>query len=138
MVVDTPDKFQTIGIVEAADIVSARQKGRDLAMELGFSFTEATLVATAISELARNMVLYAGGGEIRLGSAANGTERGIAVVAHDNGPGIPDVRRALLGGYSTSGGLGLGLSGVRRLMDEMDVLSDAGTGTTVTARKWLR
>lgn len=128
---------ESIAIRKPADIVSARQKGRDLARELGFTLTEATLVATAISELARNMLLYAKGGEIRLQVAQNSTQKGITVIAKDSGPGIPDLRRALAGGFSTSGGLGLGLSGVRRLMSTMDVATEAGKGTTVTATMWL-
>lgn len=118
------------------DIVTARQRGRALATELGYSSTEATLIATAISELARNIVLYAKRGEIVLVAAINGTRRGIVVVARDEGPGIADVSRAVTGGYSTSGGLGLGLAGVRRLMDEFDVVSQLGKGTTVTVKRW--
>src|SRR5213594_3182348 len=94
------------------------------------------LIATAISELSRNIVLYAKRGEIVVAAVENGSRRGVVVVARDDGPGISDVRRATAGGYSTSGGLGLGLAGVRRLMDEFDIVSDAGIGTTVTAKKW--
>lgn len=121
-----------------ADIVTARQEGRALALLMGFSSTEATLVAAAISELARNIILYAKQGEIVVGVIEDGARRGIGVVAHDEGPGIPDVRRAMIGGYSTSGGLGLGLPGVRRLMDEFEITSDAGKGTTVQVKKWRR
>lgn len=128
---------ESIDIRKPADIVAARQKGRDLALELGFTLTEATLVATAISELARNMLLYAKGGEIRLQVAQNSTQKGVTVVAKDSGPGIQDLRRALAGGFSTSGGLGLGLSGVRRLMNTMDVTTEPGKGTTVIATMWL-
>jgi len=103
---------------------------------VGFSATDATLIATAISELARNIVLYATRGEIALTAVENGGRPGVIVVARDKGPGIPDLRRATAGGYSTSGGLGLGLAGVRRLMDEFEIVSEVGTGTTVTARKW--
>ena len=119
-----------------SDIVTARQQGRALASLVGFSATDATLVATAISELARNIVLYATRGEIALTAVENGGRPGVIVVARDKGPGIPDLRRATAGGYSTSGGLGLGLAGVRRLMDEFEIVSEVGTGTTVTARKW--
>lgn len=118
------------------DIVAARQRGRALAAELGYSSTEATLIATAISELARNIVLYAKRGEIVLAATINGARRGIVVVARDEGPGIADVSRAVTGGYSTSGGLGLGLAGVRRLMDEFDIASQLGKGTTVTVKRW--
>ena len=125
-----------IPVATASDIVAARQEGRDLALRLGFSPTESTLVATAISELGRNIVLYAKSGAIRLEPTHDGDRMGIAIVARDKGPGIRDVQRALLGGYSTSEGLGLGLSGVRRIMDELAVDSGAGKGTTVIARKW--
>ena len=120
------------------DIVTARQKGRELAAQCGLSATDLAVVATAISELARNIVRYAVRGEIVLRRVENGTKRGIEVVATDDGPGISDVPLALQDGYSTSGGLGLGLPGVRRLMDEFDIVSKFGKGTTVTVRKWRR
>lgn len=129
---------KTVPIHTDSDIVTARQQGRALASLLGFSPTEATLIATAISELARNIVLYANQGEIVLGLVDDGSKRGMVVVARDEGPGIPDVRRATMGGYSTSGGLGLGLPGVRRLMDEFEIVSEIGKGTTVTVKKWKR
>jgi serine/threonine-protein kinase RsbT len=119
------------------DIVVARQKGRELASSLGFSACDATLVATAISELARNIVLYAKFGEIHLLGANQKHRRGIVVVAHDEGPGITNVHQAVESGFSTSGGLGLGLPGVRRLMDEFEIVSQPGQGTKVTAKKWL-
>ena len=120
------------------DIVAARQKGRQLAVSIGFSASEATLVATAISELARNIILYARRGEICLQLVEQSERRGIVVTAHDEGPGIQDIRRALQDGYSTSRSLGLGLPGVRRLMDEFDITSEVGKGTTVTVKKWKR
>jgi serine/threonine-protein kinase RsbT len=120
------------------DIVAARQKGRMLAATLEFSSSELTLIATAISELARNIVQYAKQGEIILRLVERGGQRGIMVRAKDQGPGIPDIRRALQGGFSTSRSLGLGLAGVRRLMDEFEIESRIGFGTTVTARKWKR
>ena len=118
------------------DIVTARQKGRELARDLGFTSTDLALIATAISELARNIILYANSGEILLSVVENGTRRGLKVVARDDGPGIPDIERALEEGFSTSRSLGLGLSGVRRLMDEFDIVSEVGNGTTVTVKKW--
>ena len=128
-----------VSVCSDADIVTARQKGRALASELGFSTIDLAIVATAISELARNMVLYAGPGEIVLSVAVNDRgRRGIVVVARDDGPGIQDVNRAMQSGYSTSGGLGLGLPGVRRLMDEFQIVSQAGKGTIVTAKKWIQ
>lgn len=120
------------------DIVTARQKGRELAAQCGLSATDLAVVATAISELARNIVRYAVRGEIILRRVDNGSKRGVEVVATDDGPGISDVPLALQDGYSTSGGLGLGLPGVRRLMDEFDIVSKFGKGTTVTVRKWRR
>ena len=120
------------------DIVAARQKGRMLAATIGFSSSELTLIATAISELARNIVQYAKQGEIILRLVERGGQRGIMVRAKDQGPGIPDIRRVLQGGFSTSRSLGLGLAGVRRLMDEFEIESRIGFGTTVTARKWKR
>ncbi len=126
-----------VPIASGGDIVTARQKGRALAAELGFPVTDMVMVATCISELARNMVLYAQRGEIVLGVAIDDLgKRGIVVVARDEGPGIEDVSRALEPGYSTSGGLGLGLTGVKRLMDDLQVLSVVGKGTVVTAKKW--
>ncbi len=118
------------------DIVTARQKGRELARDLGFTSTDLALIATAISELARNIILYANSGEIVLSVVENGSRRGLKVVARDDGPGIPDIERALEEGFSTSRSLGLGLSGVRRLMDEFDIVSEVGNGTTVTVKKW--
>jgi serine/threonine-protein kinase RsbT len=125
-----------VPISSDADIVTARQQGRALGAELGFSSTDLTLVATAISELARNIVLYAGRGEVTLKLVEKGARRGIVLAARDQGPGITDIARVLRGGYSTSGGLGLGLSGVRRVMDEFEIVSEVGRGTTVTAKKW--
>ena len=118
------------------DIVLARQKGRGLASELGFSSGDATLIATAISELARNIVSYARTGEIKLKGIHGSSRIGILVIAADDGPGIMDIRQALRDGYSTSGSLGLGLPGVRRLMDEFEITSQPGKGTMVTVKKW--
>ncbi len=107
-----------------------------MAAELGFSTGDATLIAAAISELARNIVSYARKGQITL-KTVNGLKRqGFAVIASDDGPGIPDVQQALRDGFSTSGSLGLGLPGVRRLMDEFEITSQPGRGTTVTVKKW--
>ena|SRR5712664_300494 len=129
-----------VSIDSGADIVSARQKGRELAGQCGFPSTELAVVATAISELARNIVRYAVRGEITLRLIDNGTggKKGIEVVAADDGPGIPDLTLAMQDGYSTSGSLGLGLPGVRRLMDDFEITSEFGKGTMVTVRKWKR
>jgi len=118
------------------DIVVARQKGRSLAMALGFSSGDATLLATAISELARNIVSYAKTGEIVVKVIHGSSNSGIQVVARDNGPGIPDVQQALRDGFSTSGSLGLGLPGVMRLVDEFHIASVESQGTTVSIKKW--
>jgi serine/threonine-protein kinase RsbT len=125
-----------VAINSDQDIVSARQKGRVMANELGFSSGDATLIATAISELARNIISYAGRGQISL-KMVNGLNRqGISVIATDDGPGIPDIHQALRDGFSTSGSLGLGLPGVRRLMDEFEITSQPGRGTIVAVKKW--
>ena len=118
-----------------ADIVAARQGARELAARLGFSRTDLTLIATAVSEVSRNIVRFAGAGEVVV-ELLEEPRRGVQVVARDTGPGIPDVGRALTDGYSTYHGLGLGLPGARRLMDEFAVVSEAGRGTTVTMTKW--
>jgi serine/threonine-protein kinase RsbT len=125
-----------VAINSDQDIVLARQKGRALAVELAFSSGDATLIATAISELARNIVSYARRGKIILRRIQGSTRVGIQIVAADEGPGIPDVRQALRDGFSTSGSLGLGLPGVRRLMDAFSIVSQPGQGTTVTVKKW--
>jgi len=131
---DSPE--QGMPLITEADIVAARQRGRALALGIGFSPGDATLIATAISELARNIVTYAKRGEIRLIPIELNGKRGLTVVAKDEGAGIPDIRQALQDGYSTAGRLGLGLPGVKRLMDEMEIVSEVGVGTTVTAKKW--
>jgi serine/threonine-protein kinase RsbT len=120
------------------DIVTARQKGRELASHLGFSSSQLALIATAISELARNIVTYAKQGEVVLKLIERGEKRGIHIIAWDKGPGIRNIAQAMQDGYSTSGGLGMGLPGVRRLMDEFEIVSKNGEGTTVTIKKWLR
>jgi serine/threonine-protein kinase RsbT len=120
------------------DIVTARQEGRTLAATTGFSATDVTLIATAISELARNIVSYAGQGEIVLRVVADGNSKGVMIVSRDSGPGIRSVEDAMRDGYSTSGGLGLGLPGVRRLVDEFIIESVPGRGTTIRVTKWLR
>ena len=121
-----------------ADIVTPRLQARALGAQLGFSPSEQTAVATAVSEVARNILLYAQQGEILLRIIQEGSRRGIAFVARDKGPGIPNIALALQDGYSTGKGLGLGLPGVRRLMDEFSITSEVGRGTTVSATKWAR
>ena len=130
------DDEHRVAIVSDADIVVARQHGRALAQQLGFSSTDATLIATAISEVARNIVAYAGHGDIEISAQRQARRRGVRVVARDSGPGIAQVEQAMQDGFSTSGSLGLGLPGARRLMDEFDIASEVGRGTTITMIKW--
>ncbi|CAA9289738.1 MAG: Anti-sigma B factor RsbT [uncultured Corynebacteriales bacterium] len=130
---------QRVRVTRDADVVAARQKGREVAAGVGFSRTDTTLVATVISELARNIVQFAERGEILVCPVEEPGRRGVMIVARDVGPGIRDLAGALTDGYSTyRGGLGLGLPGTRRLMDEFDIVSEVGKGTTVTTTKWLR
>lgn len=131
-------KETRVPIASDVDVVHARQQGRELAAEAGFSSGDQTVIAAAISEVARNILLYAKRGEVSFNVVNNGDRRSLVVVAQDQGPGIPDIDRAMQDGFSTSGGLGLGLPGARRLMDEFDVKSAVGKGTTVTMRKWKR
>ena len=132
------DVDEDLHIRSDADIVTARRRGRLLAERSGFSTTDQVLFTTAISELARNILLYARGGRIVLRQVVNHEVRGVTVIASDEGPGIADVDRAMEPGYSTSSSLGLGLPGVKRLMDEMSIETKVGVGTTVTATKWKR
>jgi serine/threonine-protein kinase RsbT len=127
-----------IQIEREIDIIAARQAGRQLAGQLGFSATDQTLIATAISEVARNILIYAEKGEISLGPVSDGARTGIQVVAADEGPGIENVELALRDGYSTKNSLGLGLPGARRLMDDFALASEIGRGTRVTMKKWRR
>jgi serine/threonine-protein kinase RsbT len=120
------------------DIVAARRKARELATQVGFSGSDLTIIATAISEVARNIVVYASRGEIVLSAVQRGVRRGILVVAVDQGPGIPDIPRAMRDGFSTGKSLGLGLPGAKRLMDEFEIASEVGKGTMITMRKWTR
>jgi anti-sigma regulatory factor (Ser/Thr protein kinase) len=125
-----------VAIGRDEDLVPARAQARALAERLGFTRTDATLIATAISEIARNIVVHVGHGEMVLRSVHEDRRHGLVVIARDAGPGIPDVQAALQDGSAGSTGLGLGLPGARRLMDEFDVVSEPGRGTTVTMTKW--
>jgi serine/threonine-protein kinase RsbT len=128
---------RNVPIRSETDIVLARQEGRALAAQLGFCSSDLTLVATAISEIARNIVDYAVSGDIEVRLVRTGLRSGIIVVARDAGPGIPDVALAMQDGYSTGQSMGLGLPGARRLMDEFEIISEVGKGTTVTMKKWV-
>ncbi|MBM7644677.1 serine/threonine-protein kinase RsbT [Scopulibacillus daqui] len=120
------------------NIVQARQLGRDLSKQLGFQTVDQARITTAISELARNIYLYANDGFIKVEPINDMGKLGLKVVSSDKGPGIKDVRKAMEDGYTTSGGLGAGLPGVKRLMDEFKIHSQEGVGTEIVAIKWLR
>jgi serine/threonine-protein kinase RsbT len=135
-----PDRVEErIAIESDSDVVTARQRARALAAELELTSTDQTLLATAISEVARNITTYATRGEVRLSIVRdNGGREGIRVVARDEGPGIDNIELALQDGYTSGGGLGLGLPGARRLVDEFEIESAPSEGTTVTLVKWSR
>src|SRR4051812_9279094 len=120
------------------DIVTARQQGRELAMELGFAGSEITLIAAAISEIARNILDHAKRGEVIFSVVQKAGQRCLQIVAQDQGPGIADIHRAMQYGYSTRGGLGVGLPGAKWLMDEFEIESNVGKGTKITMRKWIK
>lgn len=124
-----------VRIQSSADIVTARQQGRTIAAEIGFSNSNLTIIATAISEIARNIVEYAKEGEAVISLINDGPRQGIQIVLSDEGPGIPDTSTVMRDGFSTGRGLGIGLPGARRLMDEFEIVSEVGRGTTVTDRK---
>ncbi|MDP9861337.1 MULTISPECIES: anti-sigma regulatory factor [Streptosporangium] len=121
-----------------SDVVLVRQHVRTAAVNVGLSLVDQTKVVTAASELARNALVYAGGGQVRIEIVHNGIRRGLRLAFSDDGPGIPDIEQALTDGWTTGGGLGLGLSGSRRLVDEFDLRSAPGEGTLVTVTKWAR
>jgi serine/threonine-protein kinase RsbT len=126
-----------IPVATDADVVTARQATRQFALEMGFSSSEVVAIATAVSEIGRNIVTYAERGEILLTNARQGLRRGITIVGRDRGRGIPDIQLAMQDGYSTTKSLGLGLPGAKRLMDAFDIVSEVGKGTTVTMTKWV-
>lgn len=121
-----------------SDVVLVRQNVRTAALDVGLSLVDQTKVVTAASELARNALVYAGGGQVRIEIVHSGVRRGLRLTFSDEGPGIPDIQQALVDGWTTGGGLGLGLSGSRRLVDEFDVKSAPGEGTLITVTKWAR
>jgi serine/threonine-protein kinase RsbT len=128
----------SVPIEREGDIVTARQRGRELAATTGFSSTDQTMIALAISEIARNIVSYAQRGKVTLSRLDEGGRRGVLVVAQDDGPGISDIELAMRDGYSTAKSLGVGLPGAKRVMDEFELVSALGKGTTITMKKWLR
>ncbi|MGQ9626175.1 MAG: anti-sigma regulatory factor [Anaerolineae bacterium] len=129
---------RSIPVRNDLDIVTARVEGRNLAKELGFGTIDQARIATAISEIARNVVLYAPEGIVTVAVIDTGRKRGLEVICEDNGPGMEDLELAMQDGYSTSRGLGKGLPGAKRLVDEFEIESKPGKGTRVVMRKWLR
>ena len=126
-----------VAIGSEGDIVEARQKGRELSKQIGFGLTDQARIATGISELARNILLYAGSGQVIINIVEIEGRRGIEIMAQDQGPGIMSLEQALMDGFSTSRGLGVGLPGTKRLMDELYIESTFNQGTVVIARKWI-
>jgi serine/threonine-protein kinase RsbT len=129
-------KHETLPARSENDVVLVRQAVRKWAGELGFSLVDLTKIVTAASELARNTLIHGGGGTVRLESLAEGTRKGLRLTFEDQGQGIPDIDLALRDGYTTGGGLGLGLSGSKRLMSDFQIVSRVGEGTRVTVTKW--
>jgi serine/threonine-protein kinase RsbT len=125
-----------VAVRSDADTVVARQAGRDAALALGFSRTDATFIATAISEIARNITVHAGEGEVVICEVQAEGRKGLRVVARDSGPGIRDVDAVMRQDYASEAGLGMGIWGAMRLMDDVNVASEPGHGTTVTMTKW--
>ncbi|RJP73311.1 MAG: anti-sigma regulatory factor [Candidatus Abyssobacteria bacterium SURF_17] len=131
-----PKVRDTFTVRSDHDVVTVRQKARQLATELGFSLVNQTKLVTAVSELARNMVVWGGGGTVRMEIVKNGALQGVRLTFEDHGRGIPDIEQAMKDGYSGGSGLGLGLGGAKRLVDEFDIVSRVGKGTRVTITRW--
>ncbi|MGZ8829338.1 MAG: anti-sigma regulatory factor [Thermoanaerobaculia bacterium] len=127
-----------VKIDSPADVVAARQQARALATQAGFSICDSSLITTAISEMTRNILEYASHGEVTISPLKNGTKRGVKIVASDHGPGIADISKVMQDGYSSNNGLGIGLPGTKRLMDEFEIRSKIGKGTVVTMKKWTQ
>ena len=130
------EKREAVPIVADDDIVRVRQRVRDWAVTIGFSLVDQTKLVTAASELARNTLVYGQGGTVLLESVTNDTRRGLRLTFEDHGPGIPDIEKALTAGFTTGSGLGLGLSGAKRLSHDFEITSSAGQGTRVTIARW--
>jgi len=130
------DHADQLEIASSEDVVRVRQRVREAAVSLGFSIVDQTKIVTAASELARNTYTYAGGGRFRLDVLSNGRRNGLRLVFEDDGPGIPDIEKALRDGFTTGNGLGMGLGGARRLVNEFEIDSRPGEGTRVTAVRW--
>ena len=127
---------ETLQVRSSDDVVRVRQRARALAIEAGLSLVDQTKIVTAASELARNMIDYAGGGSVVADLIGSGARRGVRMIFQDNGPGIPNIELALKNGYSTGSGLGLGLGGAKRLASEFSIQSTPGEGTQVTIIRW--
>ena len=127
-----------ITVASDQDVVRVRQLVRTVAVAVKLSLVDQTKLVTAASELARNTLVYGGGGTVEVSRVENGRRAGIRIIFSDDGPGIPDLDLALTDGYTTGGGLGLGLSGARRLVDEFDIVTEVGRGTNITVTKWCR
>jgi serine/threonine-protein kinase RsbT len=132
----TTSNSETVEVRSSDDVVVVRQKVRDWAVTLGFRLVDQTRLVTAASELARNTLQYGGGGTATIEALSNGVKKGLRLTFEDKGPGIPDIGLALTDGYTTGGGLGLGLSGARRLCSEFEIVSRVGEGTRVTVARW--
>ena len=133
-----PEGTQRIPVSSDQDVVRVRQLVRTVSVAVKLSLVDQTKLVTAASELARNTLVYGGGGMVEVSRVENGRRQGIKIVFADQGPGIADLQLALTDGYTTGGGLGLGLSGARRLVDEFDIVTAVGQGTTITVTKWCR
>ena len=132
----TPQRSETLPVRETSDILLVRQVVRECATELGFSVLDRTKLLTAASELARNTLIHGGGGTMRLETFVENDRRGLRLTFEDKGPGIADLEQAMTNGFTTKGGMGLGLGGSKRLVDEFEVVSRVGEGTRVTATRW--
>jgi serine/threonine-protein kinase RsbT len=132
----TTSKTEAMSVHSGGDVVLARQKVRSWAAQVGFNLVDQTKLITAASELARNLVDYGGGGEMLLEQVTNGIRRGLRITFQDHGPGIPDVELAMRDGYTTGQGLGLGLGGAKRLVNEFEIDSRPGVGTRVVITRW--
>lgn len=136
MMMGTVQKTEVLPIKDSSDVVFVRQRVRVWATQLKFSLVDQTKVVTAASELARNTLEHGGGGEIEIAELANGIRKGLRLTFSDKGPGIDDVKRALSDGFTTKHGMGLGLGGSKRLMNEFDIKTAPGEGTTVSVIRW--
>ncbi|MDI6777292.1 MAG: anti-sigma regulatory factor [Syntrophales bacterium] len=132
------EEIKEVSIKSSEDIILARQAAREMAKRLGFGLADQTRITTAVSELSRNIYLFAGTGRLVIKALSQSNRKGMEIVAEDRGPGIPDIELAMQDGYSTNKSLGQGLPGTKRLMDEFEIKSEVGKGTAVTIRRWLR